>query len=104
MATMASTRGDTMKGKIAMLIAGLVLGSAGTAAAVVADYWQQPGKFYTCEGSSDLGAQCKRKYTGYEMFMSKSQISIFFRSDATFSCKPGNNPRLNCTDFRAVGP
>jgi hypothetical protein len=88
-----------MKSKIALLLAGVVLGSVGTGLAATKLYWSQAHGPYSCEGDGSF-VNCKRKYTGYAVYVMGQQLGISFGGRVILNCKPGYNPLRNCNDFR----
>lgn len=70
-----------MKKTIAALVSGLILGSAGVAAA--SGYWTESFAGYTCEGVSS-GARCIDKRGQYRVAILPSGITIYTGG--------GNNP------------
>jgi hypothetical protein len=89
-----------MKGKIAALIVGLVLGSTGVAfgSSSIAP-WHHTAPSYTCHGYTGAGF-CRLRYTPYESFVSRGEIDLVYGGHVFFQCKSGHDPVYNCQDFR----
>jgi hypothetical protein len=89
-----------MKGKIAALIVGLVLGSTGVAlgSSSIAP-WRHVAPSYNCFGYTGA-AWCRLRYTPYKAFVSRGELDLVYNGNVFFSCKSGNDPIYNCQDFR----
>jgi hypothetical protein len=89
-----------MKGKIAALVVGLVLGSTGVAFATsTIAPWQHSAPSYACHGFTPA-AWCRLRYTPYDAFVHSGRIAIFYGGHAVFECVSGRDPAYNCTDYR----
>lgn len=79
-----------MKRTIAGLIAGLVLGVAGTAGAMTSAYWEGKGPTYTCSGVSS-GASCHERYGQYGIYITRDFVAITRgkKDKAVYGCRRG---------------
>jgi hypothetical protein len=84
-----------MKAKLALLIAGVVLGSTGMATA--SGWWQHSTPAYVCSGPSTI-VKCTQRGTGYSIFVSKGLVSIAYTGRALFACR--RHYPEDCGDLR----
>jgi len=91
------------KARIALLLAGVVLGSVstGVAAPQVLPFWKKSQGPYICTGNA-VGASCVRRYTAWKVLVSKQTypaVAIFHADRPIFSCGRFEWPE-ECTDLR----
>lgn len=64
-----------MKTKVAILLVGLLLGSAGTSLAT-SQSWQRQGAHYRCEGTS-YAVRCYRNSSPWNVVVYSSGVAVF---------------------------
>lgn len=87
-----------MKRTIAAIIAGLLIGTTGTAiAATTSGFWQQSGNSYSCQGSP-RSVSCKETgwKTNYSIAFTPNYVIVSFGSRVIFGCDRPKQPQYNC--------
>ncbi len=95
-------KGQPMKVRIALFLAGIVLGSATTGVAATHGLpWSKTQGPYLCNGN-DNGVNCQRRYSPWKVLVSKQNypaVAIFYGDKPVFGCGRFEWPE-DCYDHR----
>ena len=88
-----------MKVKVALFLAGLVLGSSGSVFAATS-YWEQSGRTYFCRGIPAF-VECRDEQwrRPFSVILSKRDITLYEGRVPVFTC-PVRFRSYDCIDFR----